>query len=189
MNIKKLLSDFGIWIFTGLTFIGIVLIYVGLGKRGRYDYSGTTNWYFVGIGIVLMLPFLFYLIKTKFKLKKLIDEDTNRINELIKTGNKITVDLNELEIRTNSYKQEISVGSGYQERNEHIDIDHNVIILDIPYQDVRIRYKLDIDMEPTTLKMHFAIKKETEIYIDPKNPNNNYLDLSFLDLDYNRFYN
>lgn len=37
MNIKKILSDFGSWIFAGLTFLGFIIIYAGIGGRGRYN--------------------------------------------------------------------------------------------------------------------------------------------------------
>ena len=181
MNIKKILSDFASWIFTGLTLLGTLLIYVGIGARGRYKAGGETNIYFVALGILLISPFVIYIIKTKFMLKKASDENVDRINNLIKTGDKITVNLDKLEIQTNSYKQEIEVGSGYNTRNEYVDVNHNVILIDIPYKNESIKYKLNIDMDPTKLKMHFVIKEKTELYVDSENPNNNYLDLRFIE--------
>ena len=181
MNIKKILSDFGVWIFTGLTLFGVLLIYVGIGARGRYRAGGETNIYFVALGIILILPFVIYFIKTKFMLKKASDENADRINKLIRTGDVVIVDLDKLEIQSNSYKQEIEIGSGYNTRNEYVDVNHNVILIDIPYKNESIKYKLNIDMDSTKLKMHFAIKEKTELYVDPENPNNNYLDLSFLE--------
>ncbi len=44
-----------------------------------------------------------------------------------------------------------------------------------------IKYKLNIDMDPTKLKMHFAVKEKTELYVDSENIDNHYLDLSFLE--------
>ena len=181
MNFKKLLSDFGTYIFLGLTFLGFIIIYAGIGGRGDYNPVGDTNWYFVAIGTILILPFIFYMIKTKLMLKKSSNEDLERINDLIRTGKKVIVDLDSLEIQTNSYKQEVSVGHGTQQRNEYVDVNHNVIFLDIPYKNESIKYKLNINMDSTKLKMHFAIKGKTELYVDTKNPNNNYLDLRFLE--------
>ena len=181
MNIKKILSDFAGWIFTGLTLLGFLLIYVGIGARGKYKVGGETNIYFVALGIILILPFIIYMIKTKFMIKKTSDENADRINNLIGTGDKVTVDLDKLEIQSNSYKQEIEVGSGYNTRNEYVDVNHNVILIDIPYKNESIKYRLNIDMDSTKLKIHFAIKETTELYIDPENPNNNYLDLRFLE--------
>jgi len=181
MNIRKILSDFSTWIFAGLTFLGFLIIYAGLGGRGRFNSTGDSNWYFVGVGIVLILPLAFYLIKTELILKKASDENTQRINKLIKTGVKIPIDLDKLDIQTNSYKQEISVGNGYQQRNESVDVNHNAILLNVPFQNELIKYKINIDMEPTKLKMHFVLKGETNLYVDSQNPNNNYLDLTFLE--------
>jgi len=181
MNVKKILFDFGSFIFAGLTFLGFIIIYAGIGGRGRYNPTSDTNWYFVGTGIILILPFVIYMIKTKLMLKKSSDENIERINDLIRTGDKVIIDLDKLEIQSNSYKQEIEVGSGYNTRNEYVDVDHNVILIDVPYKNESIKYKLNIDMDSTKLKMHFAIKEKTELYVDSENPNNNYLDLRFLE--------
>ncbi|WGD35329.1 hypothetical protein [Olleya sp. YS] len=181
MNIKKTLYNFANWIFTGLTFIGFILIYIGIGARGRFRGGGEPNIYFVLIGIVLILPLIIYLIKSKIMIRKAIDKNTNRVNTLIKNGDKLIIDLDTLVIKSNSYKQDIEVGRGYNTRNEYIDINHNVIVLEIPYKNILIKYKLNINMDTTKLKMHFAIKERTELYIDPNNPTNNYLDLRFLE--------
>ena len=181
MNLKKILSDFASWIFTGLTFLGFIIIYAGIGGRGRYNTTGETNIYFIAVGIVLILPFLIYMLKTKILIDKAENEESKRIFDLIKSGDKVIVNLDNLEIQTNSYKQEIEIGSGYNTRNEYIDVNHNVILIDVPYNNDSIKYKLNINMDTTKLKMHFAIKKETKLYVDTTNPNNNYLDLRFLE--------
>ena len=181
MNLKKILSDFGSWIFIGLTFLGFIIIYAGIGGRGRYNATGETNLYFVAVGIVLIIPFLIYLLKTKILINKAENEESTRISDLIRSGDKVIINLDNLEIQSNSYKQEIEVGSGYNTRNEYIDVNHNVIMIDVPYKNDLIKYKLNIDMDTTKLKMHFAIKQETVLYVDPTNPNSNYLDLRFLE--------
>ncbi len=181
MGFKKILSNFRSWIFAGFTFLGCIIIYAGIGGRGRYNATGESNFYFVAVGIVLLLPFLMYMLKTKILLNKAEDKERKRIANLIRTGDKIMVNLDHLEIQSNSYQQEVEVGSGYNTRNEYIDFTHNLILIAIPYNNDSIKYKLNIDMDTTKLKMHFAIKKETELYIDPKNPNNTYLNLRFLE--------
>jgi len=181
MNFKKRLSDFGSYIFTGLTFLGSIIIYVGIGGRGRYNSTGETNFYFIAVGIILILPFLIYMLKTKILIDRAENEESKRISDLIKSGDKVIVNLDILEIQSNSYKQEIEVGNGYNTWNEYIDVNHNVILIDVPYKNDSIKYKLNIDMDTTKLKIHFAIKQETELYVDPENPNNNYLDLRFLE--------
>ena len=181
MNLKKILSDFGNWIFVALTFLGAIIIYAGVGGRGRGQRPGEINWYFIAVGAVLMIPCLIYIIKARFMEQKSIDDTSKRINDLLTKGDKITINLDQLEIKTNSYQQEIEVGSGYRTRNEQIPINHNVILLKETYKGHNIHQRIDIYMEPTKLKMHFAIKGTTELYVDPQNPDNNYLDLKFLE--------
>lgn len=179
MKLKKLIADFANWIFIGFTLFGFLLIYLGTGARGRHK-SGEPNIYFILIGIILIVPFLIYLLKAHIQVGQSEDAETKRIATLIKTGDRIKVDLKDLEIQNNSYKQEIEVGSGYNGRNEYIDVNHNVILINVRYKNNPIRYELNIDMEVTKLRMHFAIQKETELYVDPTNPSNHYLDLRFL---------
>lgn len=180
MNIKKALSNFGDWVYVGLTGIGFILIIFGVSGGGWY-YKIGNSWFLVPIGLILVLPFVFSMIKSKLREIKVLDENAELIDELVRTGEKIMVDLDRLEIQTNSYKQEISVGSGYDQRNEYIDINHNVVFFEIPYKSKLIKFELNIDMDPTKLRMHFAIKGKTVLYVDPKDINNKYLDLSFLE--------
>ncbi|MEC3908908.1 hypothetical protein VOI54_17935 [Tamlana sp. 2201CG12-4] len=181
MDFKKILSDFGSYIFIGLTLLGFLIIYAGVGGRSRRNYVGETNFYFIGIGLILIMPFIIWTIKNKLKSKQIQDDEASEIRKLISCGDKITINLDLLEIQTNNYRQEVSVGHGTQQRNEYVDVNHNVILLEVPYKDELIKYKLNIDMDSTKLKMHFAIKETTELYVDPENSNNNYLDLRFLE--------
>ena len=45
----------------------------------------------------------------------------------------------------------------------------SIILLEIPYKNELIKYKLNIDMDSTKLKMHFAIKEKTEFYVHGDN--------------------
>lgn len=180
MNFKNILSSFGSWIFIVITGLGFLILYAGIGGRGRFKIPGETNIYFIGVGIILILPFLFYLAKTSYQLAKANETESDRIQTLIKSGDQIIVNLDLLDIRTNSYLKEIEVGSGYRTRNETIEVNHNVIQIEIPYQDTIISYKVNVDMDPTKLKLHLVVQKETLFYVDPKNPDNNFLDLRFL---------
>ena len=100
---------------------------------------------------------------------------------LKKTGDKVLVDLDKVEIKSNRWQQEIEKGSGYHTRLEKIDINYNKIELEIPYRDKMINYHLHIDMDLTKLKMYFAIQGQTYLFVDPADFTNNYLDLSFLE--------
>ncbi len=181
MNFKKIIADFGTWIYSLSTVVGFAIIYVGIGGRGRFKASEETNVYIVAFGIILIIPYLISVLKTKVMKDKVENMEHKRISDLINNGDKVMVALDSLEIKSNSYTQEIEVGSGLDARNEHIGINHNVILVNVSYNEELIENRLDIYMDTTKLKMHFAIKQETEWYVDPSNPNNNYLDLSFLE--------
>ena len=182
MKVKNILSKVGSWVFVGITMLGLLCIYVGFGGSGRYRFhSISTDYYFIIIGVVLIIPSLILLWKANIIDNKLKNAEYQRIVDLVASGERLIIKLDELEIQSNSYLQEIEVGNGYRKRNEQIEINHNVVFLKIPYKDDIIHYRLNIFMDITTLKMHFAIKKETEFYIDPENPGNHYLDLTFLD--------
>ncbi|WP_143542345.1 hypothetical protein [Robiginitalea sediminis] len=180
MKIKEAFSNAGSWALVSITIIGVVLIYSGLGGRGSWNTPGGRNYYVFAIGLVLILPFLFLMVKSKFQIRRFKQTEKHRIEGLLSTGMKIMVNLENLTIYTNSYLEEIEVGSGNRKHNKQIDINHNVILLEIPYKDRIIPYRVDINMDPTKLKMHLNLKAETELYVDPNNPNNHYLDLRFL---------
>lgn len=180
MGISRTLLGIRNLIFYGLSILGGVLIYVGFGGRGKLEPSGEPNEYFVLIGIILILPKIVRYLRFKMLFEKIIDAESKRIRGLIKNGDKIIIDLNKIEIFTNSYKQEIEVGSGYNTRLENIDVNHNVLLIKVIYKNKPIKYRFDIDMEKTKLKMRLAIQKFTEFYIDPKKTDSNYLDMQFL---------
>lgn len=181
MNIRKIITDFGSWIFTGLTLLGFLVIYVGIGGRGKYQRPDEINFYFIAVGIVLIIPCIIWFMKIQLMSKKIEEDSAVEIQNLLEFGDRITVNLDNLEILTNSYLQQISVESGSGQRNEYVNVNHNVINLKIPYRDNFINYRLSLDMDPIKLKMHFAIKGETTLYVDKNDLNKNYLDLRFLE--------
>ncbi|WP_031425440.1 hypothetical protein [Flavimarina sp. Hel_I_48] len=180
MKFKKILLTIWNNIFIVTTVLGVTIFLIGMGWRGKYHLAGKSNIYIAGFGAILTIPFLIYLIRITITDRKLWDENIKRINRLKKTGDKLIINLDELKIHTNSYMQEVSVGSGYNQRNERVQMHNNLIILDIPYRNQRIRFKSNINMEPIKLKLHFAVKGKTELYIDRQDPDNNYFDLTFL---------
>lgn len=171
-KLLNILSNISVYLLVGIIVLGFIVVYAGF----KAD-----NTLFILIGLAVLFPFGIWFIIMKIKESKINKEEQNRIQNLIKNGNKVKVDLEKLDIKSNSYKQEVVKGSGTRSRNIQVDINHNVIILKIPYENTFIHYRIDISMETTKLKMHFAIKKETFIYVDKANKNSHYLDLSFLD--------
>ncbi|MDC7998038.1 hypothetical protein [Gilvibacter sediminis] len=183
MNLKNILAQIGSYVLIGISVLGVIVLYAGFGGRGKSNDFGGVNYYFVAVGVALLLPMLIYILKTKFELDQWNNNKRRQINKLIKHGDQLTVNLDELEVQTNSYLKEIEVGSGYNTRMERIPVNHNVLLISAVYRGQPINYKVNIDMDPTKLKMYLALKKETVMYVDPKDPNNNHLDLSFLELN------
>ena len=183
MSLKNTLSNFASWLFVIITILGLIFFIVGSGIRGMRGSLGSSdepNWYFVAFGFLLMVPFIIFLIKIIFDTNKTDSEEEERIQNLKNSGHKILVDLTTLEIQTNSCQKEIKEGRSFNSRNTRIEVEHNVALLSIPYKDIIVDYKLNIYMDSEKLKMFFALKENTFFYVDPKNLNNNYLDLSFL---------
>ncbi|MDY8134471.1 hypothetical protein [Aquimarina sp. 2201CG5-10] len=176
LNFKEILSNIGYYILAGIFFLGFFILYAGVGGRNRDG-----NITFIWIGLLVLLPFGIWFLIEKIKDKKIKKQLILKRKELIRTGEKIVIDLDNVEIKSNSWNQEFIIGAGEHQRIEHRDINYNYIELKIPYGRQKIKYNLHIDMELTKLKMHFAIKEKTYLYVDPSDINNNYLDLSFLE--------
>jgi hypothetical protein len=185
MKVKEHLSNLGRYLLIGIFFLGLIILFISLGGKGR-----TFNYIFLIIGFTITLPYVVYFfwlfyIDRKKDIKTLLN-----IEELKKNGNKIIVNLENVKIKTrNSYATKINnsrTGAinqiiGNSDKNiETIEFKNNSISFKIPYENSFIRYSLTIDMDPINLKLHFATKKETILYVDKKNMNKYYLDLEFL---------
>ena len=172
MTFKQVLTNVFNWIYFGISFLGVILIYAGFGT--------TTNLYFVGIGFVLLVPAILYFVKLSRLDKKLRDQEEARIHKLIKSGDQVIVNLEEATIKSNSYLHEVEVDNGGNNRLEKVQVNHNVVIINAVYRGTTFCQNIHINMETKLLKMHFALQKNTLLYIDPNTPENNYLDLRFL---------
>lgn len=160
----------GTYVLVGITLIGFTIFVVGVGNG---------NFIFIGIGLLILFPFILWYLIYLLKKRKRDKEKRLEKENLIQTGHKILIDLDTIVIKTNNWEQEVTKWGRYP-RTKHVNIDYNYIILNIPYRNQKIEYRLHINMDPTKLKMLFAIQKETFLYVDPKNTNNTYLDLDFL---------
>ncbi|MBW1296356.1 MBL fold metallo-hydrolase [Aquimarina litoralis] len=177
-NLKEILSNLGYYIIAGIFFLGFITLYAGIGGRNRDG-----NIMFVWIGLLILLPFGIWFLIVKIKERKAENESEIEKQKLIQNGDKVVVNLNDIEIRNNSWNQELIIGEGKHQRIEHRDINYNYIELEIPYRNQKIKYNLHIDMDLTKLKMHFAIKEQTYLYVDSNDISNTYLDLDFLESD------
>ena len=170
INLREKLNGIFGYFLAGIFFLGFIILYVGLDG----------NLIFVGIGTLILLPFLIWFLIIKIKEKKIDIEKKAEIQKLKKYGEKVIVNLENIKINSNSWKQEVRKTSRYEDKVSYVDINYNLIEMKIPYRNEFINYSLHIDMETTKLKIHFAIKRETILYVDLKDKNKNYLDLEFL---------
>lgn len=171
INLKETLNGLFSYLLAGIFLLGFLFFWVGIDG----------NKLFVGIGTLILLPFAIWFFIQNRKLKKLENENEIEIENLKKYGEKIIVNLENLKIKSNSWQQEVIKSSKYEDEITNIDVNYNMINIDIPYKGENINYCVHINMENTKLKMHFAIKRETILYVDRNDKNKNYLDLEFLD--------
>ncbi len=171
LNFKERVKGLFKYIILGILFLGLLIFRVGLDG----------NLMFVAIGIIILLPFTVWLFIENSKEKKVIENNKAEIQKLKKYGERITVNLENITIKSNSWQEEIRHTSQYENDVISVGINANVIELKIPYRGEFIHQTLYINMDTTKLKMHFAIKRETILYVDLKDKNKNYLDLEFLE--------
>lgn len=137
-----------------------------------------------GINIyVLVILFCFTLLLrfiAKYRENKLINEGNEERAKFRKIGERIPIMYDELEIKTNSWMQEIEVGSGTQSRNEYVEVNLNVIILEKIHRGHHFKEEFQIDMKPEILRMKLALQNELSFYYKSNDFNDNFLDLDFL---------
>lgn len=142
-----------------------------------HSYSYSIGW--VGFIVLLIITFILRLI-VKHEEKKILKEGNEARTRLREIGKRIPVMYDKLEIKSNCWIQEIEVSSGTDSHNEHVDVNLNVIIFKITFDNIHFREEYRIDMEPQILKMKLAIQKELSFYYDPNNVEDNFLDFEFL---------
>jgi glycerol-3-phosphate dehydrogenase len=125
----------------------------------------------------LYLTLHFYL---KHQKEKLVFDSKSERDRLKKIAEKIIVKYDELEIKTRSWKQEIVVGSGTKSRNEYVDVNQNYIYLKKLHRGHYFEAEFIIEMNPDILRMKLAYRNELDLYFNPTNLSDFFLDLDFL---------
>ncbi|CAM4250035.1 hypothetical protein [Flavobacterium terrigena] len=126
-------------------------------------------------GIVFLISFI-----SKIKQRKEEKKVNNIIEKFKKSSKKIEINYTEIKIKSNSWKQEIEVGSGVNSRNDYIDVCQNDLSFSIEIGDIKYVGLVQIDMNTDILKMKLAYKNNIDFYYDLANPNQYILDLDFL---------
>lgn len=185
---KDFFTQIGQYILIGVLFLGVIIFWVGLGPK-RLDF----NLVFVIIGLIIMSPYLFYFTYLYYYAKKEVNSEKKDIDILKNNGERLVVNLEDLKITKTrvSYTSKIIHNTartgalnqliGNADANIRTTrFSMNEINFKVPYGNNFIKFKKFIDMEPETLMLHFAVKKETYLYVDKRNMSNYYLDLEFL---------
>lgn len=191
MKFKDFLNSLKTYCLVGVIYIGFLAILAGLGYRGRWKPMGEINPYFVAFGIVLIIPLIYWVIKTKLEDRLQNAKNEKRIKKLKQIGQKIEIDLDKVKINSRSWQEKIitdntryaglneAVGRG--DRNfKLVNRTLNRISLKKTINGRTITYRESIRMDTDNLKIHLALKKKTFLYIDPSDGKNIYLDLEFL---------
>jgi hypothetical protein len=139
-----------------------------------------------GSGIGLIFTICLMILSTilhfwlRYQKNKLVSESKTQREHLKKIAEKVIVMYDELEIKTRSWKQEVVVGSGTNSRNEYVDVNNNHIYLRKLHRGHYFEQEIVIDMNPEILRMKLALKTELNLYYNPKDLDDYFLDLEFL---------
>ena len=151
-------------------------------------------WFVLGFFILVYGAFL--IIKSKFQRKRDFAPDQSKIliiAKLKETGEKIKVTLDNCELKTRSFKEEIvndSIPSRIEMLDAHSSTDRNYKTAEIHQTYIvflkkygGLTYKFI--SQPTTqssevLRMYIDKNRGIDLYIDRQNPTNYFFDLPFL---------
>jgi len=175
------LGIFGILFFLGLftTLFGLIPLF----RDGIY--------YFSLVGLIMILPFFLWAKNVDFQLWRNERKFQSKFNDFKSKAERVNVDLEKVKVQPrNWYEKIITDNSRYAGLNDLVGRSDrnfkiakrtlNHISLKIPYNGQKLNYRTSIAMDNDTLKIHFALQKQTTLYIDPNDRKNIYLDLEFL---------
>lgn len=175
-------------ILTGIFFFGAFLLFVGINTK---SVAGSTiaAW----TGLTIMTPYIVYFSRARSgRSNQNEKENEKRLINFKNRAEKIKVSVTHYSIKSNSWTEEVNVGgsrsvllnhvSGNSDKNIRLEKRFsNVITLKIKYLDKTETYDIASDKSPEILRMLLELKKETILYIDPKDAEQKYLDLEFLE--------
>ncbi|MBJ6366807.1 hypothetical protein [Snuella sedimenti] len=171
----------------GLLFLGIILFFVGLGYRGKYQKVSDSYLPMALIGLGILTPYVIYLFYTSNKYIKRqkihFEKESNDFNAFLNTSIKADLNLDDVEIISFNSKSpdfyETKVGKVIQKdfyKNNNL----NDVEVEFPFGGQKLNYFFKTGKELDSIKIHFAIKKETKIYFDESDSDKIYVDFDFL---------
>ena len=183
-------------------FLGYSLMSVGLLCFLFFlKYTGTAIpikelWFVLSIFVIIAGGYFF----AKYKLQKLNAEQNNsnkdkliEIERLKRTGEKIRVTLENAEVKTRRYQQEINneylpsrmeLMNGLYDGNRNYkteEIQQTYIVFKKKYEGVEYKFVSQATTQNIeTVKMYIDRQNGVDLYVDPQNPKNYYFDLRFV---------
>jgi polynucleotide 5'-kinase involved in rRNA processing len=134
---------------------------------------------------------MFGWLKKPFSRERRNEPSHEALEEFMKRADEVTVDLSNVEITSNSWTtQEIQDKTKYSVLNAYFHdevkmktTNHEIhdLIFRYEYKGTKRKYRTQLGMNKTLLLWRLDEAKSTKLYIDPNNPKNVYLDLSFLE--------
>ncbi len=155
-------------------------------------YLNIYAWLAIGVTVVI-IGFWYFKNSSEREIKELKNEWDERIEKLIKEGNKITVDLSKCEIRSSSQQTE-KKDLDYLDETEAIDIilnsGENLKQRTIAHSTLVYKHESDngqifkfygsTNKDKSTLELLCAMQKTTTLYFYRNDPEVYYFDLKFL---------
>ena len=179
---KERLLDFGLYVIVGLFVLGSISTFCG----GWLTIIGLSLLGVLGISICI------YFKVGASKDRNFERQQKEDLENFKRSAKKILVNLENVEIKSNSWTESVLARqSGYGGLDEMAGYENgdivkikrnpNTIKISIPFEGNTIDYSVDIEKDPTTLKMKLLLKKETYLYVSREDKEEMYLDLEFLD--------
>ncbi|WP_345167262.1 hypothetical protein [Algibacter aquimarinus] len=164
--------------------MGIVLLFVGLGYRGKYQRVSDSYLPMALIGVGILLPYIIYFFYSSNryqKRQKIFME--KEYNVFINNSRKSHLNLDDVKIISFNSKSpdfyESKVGQ-LNQKNSYKNKNMNDVKVEFPFGGQKLKYLFKTNKGLDNIKIHFAIKKETKIYFDQNDSDKIYVDFDFL---------
>lgn len=167
--------------------MGIVLLFVGLGYRGKYQRVSESYLPMALIGLGILLPYIIYFFYSSNKYQKRqkirLEKASNDFNVFINNSRKSDLNLDDVEIISFNSKSpdfyESKVGQ-LNQKDSYKNKNLNDVKVEFPFGGQKLNYLFKTNKGLDNIKIHFAIKKETKIYFDENDSDKIYVDFDFL---------
>lgn len=173
---KNLFHKISAYILAYTVVIGLMILAIGLGYRGRYFIPKQSNIIVIIVGVIIIAPFLFYVIFLIIKIRK---EKTKNTNSIV-YHNKRVIELSSIKIIEYNYKNIDYYTSKIGEYEaQNLCYKRNNFIIEIPLNGIKKKYSFDTDKNLDDIRIHFVLQKQATLFLD-KNNNILKINLPFL---------